>query len=171
MTAAASIPKLFYLLPAVFVLVGGGVAFSALYGQLLRIRAEKWPVTTATILSVDKEVSRGSRRSSVTIKTTYAYEVNGTEYEGKKIHPTYGGSSHFGAHEALKEALEPGRKVQVKYCPKNPAQAFLATAFRSGSLAMLAVGMMFLGAGLGFGCLMWIATNGNYDYASLIRPA
>ncbi|RBP47280.1 uncharacterized protein DUF3592 [Roseimicrobium gellanilyticum] len=167
-----SISKFFYLLPAAFVLMGAGLTLWALHGQWLALRAQKWPITTGTISKVDEKVSQGRRgNSSVKIKTTYSYEVNGTQYEGTKIHPTYGGNSRLKAHDALKEALQPGRRVQVMYCPENPAQAFLATGFRSGSLAPLVVGVLWMTAGLAFGCLLWITKSGNCDFASLIRPA
>jgi hypothetical protein len=167
-----SISKFFYLLPAAFTLMGVGLTIWASHGLWLGLRAQKWPVTTGTITKVDEKVSNGRRgNSSVKIKTAYSYEVNGTQYEGAKIHPAYGGSSHLKAHDALRKALQPGRRVQVSYNPGNPSEAFLATGFRSGSLAPLFVGLLWTAAGFGFGCLFWVTKSGNHDFASLIRPA
>ena len=169
---APAIPKLFFLLPIVFIIVGGTLTVSALYSQFLRRQAERWPVATATITSVREEHSPSRKgRGSWSVRTTYTYMVHGTQYEGTKIHPTYSGAANRGASDALMDALQPGRKVQVRYRPEKPAQAFLATGFVSGSLISVAAGLVFLAFGTLFAVIMWCADYGNVDYASLIRAA
>jgi hypothetical protein len=135
----------------------------------------------------------------VKIKTTYVYEVDGFKHTGNQIHPNYEGSTLKGCQWDLRQALEPGRKVRVQYCPEDPATAFLATGFRSGGLFSLAFGTLFLSFGLSaclyiwitppgynkfslgmaifllsgvlsFGFFVWTA-KGNHDFASLIRPS
>jgi hypothetical protein len=167
-----AIPKLFFLLPAVFVLVGAGLTWSTLHKHLTRLRASSWPTTKATINNVSEEYRRGQKsRGSWKVKTSYTYEVGGTSYEGTIIHPTYESSSMRDVHTTLIDALQPGRTVQVQYCPENPSKAYLATGFHSGSLISVFVSMLFLGMGLAFGGVMWLLNYGNYDIASLIRPA
>jgi hypothetical protein len=165
---APAIPKLFFLIPAFFIIVGAAVTASALYTHFLRLRAERWPVATATITSV-REEPKG--RGAWTVKTTYTYEVQGRQYEGSKIHPTYTASPNHQGHEAFMDALKPGRKVQVQYRPENPAQAFLATSFLSSSLISVAAGLLFLAFGTLSGVIMWCINFGSDDYASLIRAA
>lgn len=103
-------------------------------------------------------------------KVTYEYSAMGKTLTGSKIHPNYVSDWHYDSHVALQKRLEPHAEVRVIYHPKDLSRSYLATGFVSSGLLPLLGGLMFLGAGLAFGAMMFLINHGNHDYSSLISP-
>lgn len=134
-------------------LIGGG----AMYAGLSIVRAGRhvrgWPTVPGTV--IDKQavpsavgsVSTPGRRYRALVR--YAYVVDGRRYEGDKI-LAIGGVT--GTRQAMQQAIDAfGGSVEVRYNPRDPADACLKTvptwwafgAFAGAALCCL-VGLMTL---------------------------
>jgi hypothetical protein len=158
---------LFFVIPfcSIFILVGGAMVISSGRAMVQGIQARRWPHTVGRVLSVENKDSSDSESSSRQIHVRYAYHVEGQSFEGTVIHPTYKVSSFESAHQELQELLRPDQKVRVYYEGYHPDRSTLSTGFYSCSLAGLAGGLLFAGAGLGFMLIFWFGMAGDTGYA------
>ncbi|WP_265593340.1 DUF3592 domain-containing protein [Verrucomicrobium sp. BvORR034] len=165
------VPIVFFALPLVFVIIGGWVSFRALRGQLDALFSSSWSTTSGHILDSSIESKRGRKGAMrYEVKVTYQYSVGGEDFTGTRIHPTYVSDWHQDSHEQLHRRLAPRSVVKVYYRPTSPSQSYLATGFISTGFLPLLFGLIFLGAGLAFGAMMWLIRYGDHDYVRLIGP-
>jgi len=83
----------------------------------------------ATILS-SKVVRHEDREDGDTweVRLRYRYEVNGRQYEGYRLNPSFGGG--FSLEDSARQvvnALPPGKTVTVRYDPLMPSQSALTS--------------------------------------------
>ena len=158
---------LFLIVPfcSIFILVGGWMTYSSVKKIYLGIAAQKWPTVAGQLSEVVSKDTSDSESSSREIQVRYSYAVSGQAYEGKVIHPCYGGSSFEEAHRLLEAKLATGKSVEVFYDPANPSYATLSTGFYSCSLAVVFGGLIFFGAGIGFLGTFWFAIAGKTNFA------
>lgn len=159
---------LFFVIPfcSIFILTGGGIMISAWRKIALGVQARQWPQTTGRLLSVQSKDSSDSESNSREILVRYAYAVDGKEYEGTTVHPSYGSSSFERAHRGLEALLKPARQVSVYYDAARPERSTLSVGFYSSTLALVSGGFLFFSAGVGFLLAFWFALAGNQDFAS-----
>jgi len=150
---------------SLFILIGGWGMVSAGRNIALGIQAQGWSQTTGRVLSVESKDTSDSDCHSREIRVRYLYDVDGREYEGTTIHPTYGSSSFEEAHRGLESVLRPETRVRVYYDDGRPDRSTLSAGFYSSSLAMFFFGFTFFFAGLGFLLIFWFAIAGDWDFA------
>lgn len=151
---------------SIFILIGGGVMIATGRKIVEGYRAANWPQTTGILLAVQSKDTSDSEGRSREIVVRYSYTVDGREYEGATIHPTYGSSSFEEGHRGLEQSLTPGKKVRVYYREAAPERSTLSVGFYSGSLVGVFAGALFVAAGLGFLLVFWYALAGDWNYAS-----
>ena len=156
------IPWFVWLVPAVFVALGGVFAV-----QVVRLRRQaracaRWPVAPGKILAAHRDVQllendddrRGGARGKpydtfFGATVSYAYRVGGRDYRSTRLYvgrPVLSGSPK--AAEAIIAKYPPGATVSVFYNPANPAEAMLEPLnFASANLALIAA-IGFAGPGL-----------------------
>jgi hypothetical protein len=117
------------------------------------IRAEHWPVTDGTIQTskMSSHQSNDSHGSHTTYSAdvTYAYQIGGTNFVGKKI--AIGEMSSSSAYaQGILNRYPVGKKVSVHYSPTNLSEAVVETGVHGGAWICLAVGTVFILVGVMF---------------------
>jgi hypothetical protein len=143
---------------AALIAVGGGIIFLILFavavaGWVKVAAAKRWPVTPGTIVSSEVIEARDSRGGWYTYpRVDYQYVVAGRVYRSNVI--AFGERSlKSGTDAAKQKATEtvrryaPGRVVEVRHSPTNPADSALEIRNPSSMYALLG-GVIFLFAGV-----------------------
>jgi hypothetical protein len=154
----------------VFALCGAAVAAVTIYRIREGIAAARWPTATAVVKSLVVKDEPGSEGGiSRHVEVAYTFMLNGVAYDGTRIHPVFIPFQATDCLTELRDKLAIGKSVRVHYDPSNPARSMLAAGFFSVSLVPLFGGLLFLGAGLGFGFMFYAFAVGHHDYASRIE--
>lgn len=135
-----------------FIVAGGLIAGWTAKGIVEGALAAGWPQTTGTLLVMENElVSRGSEGSEDghEVVVRYAYNVDGREYRGTRVHPAYSASGFNEGHDAVEARLAGKKQVRVYYHAENPAVSTLSVGFYTCTLAAFFGGLAFLSFGLG----------------------
>lgn len=150
---------------SIFIIVGGSMMVFTARKIMVGIQAQHWPQTRGRVISVESKDTSDSESSSREILVKYVYNVSGHDYEGRTIHPVYGGSSFEQAHSGIESLLQSAKEVRVYYDAAQPSRSTLSVGFYSSSLAMLSGGLIFFAAGVGFLLTFWFALAGDWDFA------
>lgn len=108
-----------------------------------------WTPVPATIESVDLVEHRGDDSTTYSVRATYRYVFEGSEYTGARV-GVHGGSDNIGRwHQdrfaELDAARRAGRSVTCFVDPRNPANAVLFPTPRTGLLAFYLVFVVIFG--------------------------
>ena len=137
------------LFPLLFCLSG---LFSLVFGITDVIRGSQstsWPQTPATIVASGIESHSGCKGGTTyEARITYAYDVNGTRYWGKRI--AFG---DYASNDRARAAAITGRypenaRASVAYDPEDPSRAVLETGIRRGAFLPAGIGALFLIVGI-----------------------
>jgi hypothetical protein len=162
---------LFFLL---FLIIGVGLLGGALYNWRAARRTAKWPTVTGRVLDCTLEEDSSGDGTNYLVKLTYAYTVDGRQFEARELSVDYGGSGRRHCHELILTKLRSARTVQVHYDPARPEHAVLSTVvtritvvlFLFGAIwTMMTLGMAALALGGGallFGTMSVIFTLGFF---------
>jgi hypothetical protein len=96
--------------------------------QVWRVQnAKKWPSTEGTIQSADIEVASTYLRGVLSLPVcAFSYRINGEYYSGR-----FSLVPNMGSGEALIQRSV-GRKIRVRYNPRNPSVYFLPDEVMDG---------------------------------------
>jgi hypothetical protein len=111
--------------------------------------SRKWPMTRGTIeTAVVQRVNADSPRYAVAV--SYAYEVGGTRYTGKRVHFGYAASGEEEDFaQARRRKYMAFREVTVRYSPDDPRESTLETeTSRSGLAGTFLGGAVFIAFGV-----------------------
>jgi hypothetical protein len=159
---------------ALFLLVGVLLLVVSARAIWLGCRASSWPHTTATMLDAELKMTESSGEDSSTtweVLVRYEYWVEGSRYEGKRIHPAYLGSSSLRPHAKLHDLLQPPRRVRVYYRAERPEESTLSVGFYSQTLAVFFVGLVFTAFGGGILLNAYSALNPGFIVSVLVLGA
>ncbi len=150
-------------------IVGGWISFRCARSHVERFFVASWPTALGRVTASTIE-SQHRQKGGMTyeVKVVYEYFAEGRTFVGTRIHPTYSADVHYESHQKLLNRLQPSSTVRVYYHPNDLSRSYLASQFISSGLLELIAGLIFLGAGLGFGALMLVVNHGSRDYASFI---
>jgi hypothetical protein len=136
------------------VLIGSGaIAFAiglVVYVTQFRLglhadASKKWPTASGTVTASALEpLPQNKRRYRAAVE--YRYRVDGKEYQANRVF--WGGNEGRQNHMTSVVAAYPvGGRVQVRYDPRNPAEAVLDPTQHTGSrpTVLYAMAMMTLG--------------------------
>lgn len=140
----AFLPVFFF----VFLALGSGMLFLALFKLTAGLRARRWPHTTGRVTGVSGTFTGGEEGGSFEIRIRYAYVVEGHSYEGTTIHPLFGCAARECAHRGIESRLSAGQKVRVYYCRTAPQRSTLSVGFYTHSLFLVFLALFFLCFGL-----------------------
>lgn len=144
-----------WILFAAWAMTGTGLMIALLLFMCRASRARRWPRATGVLLQGPRLRIEGDGESyEVFIK--YRYTVNGVEYVSDRIRmiEISTGFKHH-AHRLLVQVqalVRDGRHIEVRYNPKNPAQAVLIPGFPP----LYGIGIILLGTATIAG-LAWAA--------------
>ena len=134
----------------IVLLVIGGVA--ALGGVVLFVKGAKvrgWPVAPGRITerSVGPSTTTGASRPGRYFepRVRYDYSVEGKAYTGTRISPV---TAAYGEQQARRVADKLPDSVQVRYNPRDPADAYLRAPSRGLAVLALLVGVACMLGGL-----------------------
>lgn len=118
------------LVGVIFLLVGSGV-FVGLSALPLRgwFVAQDWPAVPCTILSSEVLTHSSSDGTTYSIHIRYAYEWEGTHYEGDTYNFFSGSSSGYERKQAVVDQYPAGETRECYLNPADPAEAVLNRAF------------------------------------------
>jgi hypothetical protein len=144
------------------ILVFGGVGVYALYqanrGRKEADESQGWASTIGTIVESRLGQSTNYSGDAPTVSYSpvveYTYSVLGQAYTGERI--TFGMTEASSRSARAKEVLNrypAGEQVTVHYDPNNPSEAVLERRAGGGAAGWI-IGIIFLVAGLCFGCLV-----------------
>jgi len=144
------------------ILVFGGVGVYALYqtnrGRRQADESQGWANTFGSIVESRLDQSTNYSEDGPTVSYSplvrYTYSVIGQPFTGEKI--TFGLTEAHSRSSKAQEVLNRyplGKQVTVYYDPNDPSQAILERR-AGGGVAGWIVGILFLVAGLCFGCLV-----------------
>jgi hypothetical protein len=129
---------------AIVVMVIGGVA--ALGGVVLLVKGARvrgWPVAPGRITErgVGPSTTTGASRPGRYFepRVSYAYSVEGKPYTGTRISPV---TAAYGEQQAKRVAAKLPEAVNVRYNPRDPAEAYLRAPSRGLALFALLVGVL-----------------------------
>jgi hypothetical protein len=156
------IPWFVWIVPAIFVLLGGAFALVAVSTRRQGRICAQWPVAAGRILQSHEVVrlveveddrhDRGPRHRDEEFfgaNLSYTYEVDGREYRSTRIYPgrpVLDGNPKSAA--AIIAKYPAGALVSVFYNPANPAQAVLEPLNSIYAKVALLAGAGFGGLGL-----------------------
>lgn len=146
-------------------LVGAGIALSAIRGILKARSIDDWPTVDAQVTQCDFKAHADSEGTSYQVVVKYSYSVLGREYSNNKIHPSYSASS-FEGHRPLYERLKKCSVVKARYNDLDPAESYIVTGNFTSALALLFGGLLFFSVGLFFLLIFHFALAGDSNYAS-----
>lgn len=104
-------------------------------------REQSWPVVPGKILEAkisDESGTSGSKLFAPDVR--YAYQVNGSQFEGHRITEIRHFTDESGAVEELSK-YPAGAKVQVYYDPSNPRDSLLEPFNSSAGAGLIAMGV------------------------------
>jgi hypothetical protein len=120
---------LVFALPLTAFMVAADI--SAVSNVMLQVKSESWPPVTGTITQ-SETVRRGSNKgTSVHLKLTYTYSVDGQSYEGHSLRFT---SFSWGDPEALAKHYSLGATFPVYVRPGQPSEAVLEKGLGNSDL-------------------------------------
>lgn len=145
--------KFAYILFAIFVLVGLGIAVYGLTVLYHARRTAAWPGTPGVVTR--SEVVRGDDSYSAAL--AYSYTVDGVAYEGTSIAsgPEITSSTEDHARRRV-DRYPVGSAVTVYYDPAAPATAVLEPGLLKRSFVPLVFGLFFATFGGWFWLLWWL---------------
>ncbi len=126
-----------------FVAIGLGLLAFGLNALRLSQAAAAWPTTPGLVTSSRFEVDSDSDGTTYKVKLTYAYNVNGRDYEGERIAFGYAGSSSEKFHRDIHRAIRQGVQVAVRYDPNNPSRAVLSHGVNQSIIFVLMFGLVW----------------------------
>lgn len=139
------IGAVFTLMPAIFLAVGGGMAWSQhrriATGQPVEALVERAEV-------IAQSGSGRNRRTNYVPSITYRYSVQGREYVSDTVLPLSFSSSNRSWASAIVARYQPGAKATAYYDPANPAEAFLLREYSFFPYIFTVFPGLFLGLGL-----------------------
>lgn len=133
--------------PPYFWMIVFCVALSALllFYPLLSLararRAARWPAVPATLLEARAVPLPGRATGGWCLTVRYAYDVNGTRYEGRRLAFGYVPGSDRPVVDALVQRLEGARALHVRADPRNPARATLSAGVPQSVWFVLTLGV------------------------------
>ena len=128
-------------------------------------QALKWPYTIGTVMSSHLQEGLGDDGDLLEVSVRYRYCINGQEYEGITIHPSYCSSNSTETHKKLVARLRPNCQVRVFYQPDNPANATLCQGMFFHSYMYLLFGVSFVLILLFFPLTFFFFIFGSDSYA------
>lgn len=135
---------------AIVVMVIGGVAM--LGGVILLVKGARvrgWPVAPGRITerSVGPSTTTGASRPGRYFepRVRYDYRVEATPYTGTRISPV---TAAYGEPQARRIVDKLPEAVQVRYNPRDPAEAYLRAPSRGLALLALLAGVLGVLGGL-----------------------
>jgi len=145
----------FTILILSLVLVLSGLLLSLICVALIRadLRARKWPIVEGQITAsrTEREATGWDRDHHMTHtwvpEIRYAYEVGGTQFQGRRIGNSIYSSSWRGAAKRVAHRYPSGTAVLVHYNPADPSEAVLVT-FTLSNVVGLAISLILFAAGL-----------------------
>jgi Protein of unknown function (DUF3592) len=138
-----------------FLVVGGAMAYWVVTESWQGFATERWSQTQGVIKSMDVEHSSSRSGPQFSIHVTYAYAVNGKQYENTRIsfpEKQYSGDKTF--ERQIGDNYRPGTRPTVYYNPADPNQACLTKGPSYLSTTIMgSMAAVFLVAGSI--CLVW----------------
>lgn len=130
-----------WLIGLVVVLLGVDIYLVVwLLRSWLHARAsQQWRTTPGRIVSATRKELRGRPPQYLT-RVSYAYAVDGREYQGDAIRFADQGSFNDAEAQAILDRYKPGTEVTVHYDPARPARAVLEP-FLDGKSFLLGIGL------------------------------
>lgn len=135
----------FTLMPAIFLAVGGGMAWSQ-HRRIATGQPVEALVERAEVLA--QSGSGRNRRTNYVPSITYRYSVQGREYVSSNTLPLSFSSSNQSWASAIVARYAPGTKATAYYDPANPAEAFLIREYSFFPYIFTVFPGLFLGLGL-----------------------
>jgi hypothetical protein len=140
----------------VFWLVAGGVDLFGVGLVTLAVlkwneagTVETWPTSSGTILSseIQSGSSGGSSRPAMfSPEVRYSFEANGVRYEGNRVSPgTIASSSDRSDAQEVVAKYPTGQKVEVRYNPDDPSEAYLEAGAGPLPAILLSIGLVAIG--------------------------
>ena len=123
--------------------------------------SKRWPVAQGSVVSTRARLQSSSTGNSspssysYAFEVTYAYEVDGEQYEGDRFSLGEGSTAsrafpeRSDAQVAASRDYPTGSEVDVYYDPENPASAVLKPGANWGTYMPLVLGTVFLCSGVG----------------------
>jgi len=146
----------------VFFLVGFGLLGYGLFQMKQSSAAGSWPTTRGTIVSCSLSDETDSDGDTMyVVKIEYSYSVRGADYTGDRLAFGYGGDSSRKAHDAILAKLQSAEHVDVRYDPREPANAVLSFGVHRSIRTTLVFAITWLAFVTGFALILWTASRGD----------
>jgi hypothetical protein len=144
---------------ALFVAGMGSWVFAAgVRAAVLGALSRRWPAVRGRVR--ESRVDETSRGASLVVR--YDYEVASVAHTGNNLGFASPGSRWIRTQErnevrdAAERQYSADREVDVFYWPARPSVSVLQPGFHQGSVALLAVGSLWLGVGVAIGALLFL---------------
>ena len=123
--------------------------------------AESWPTVQGRIISSDFETSTDSDGDTTyRANISYEYDVMGRRLTSDRVAFGYSGSSSYGFHKEIHDALPAGATVAVRYDPSKPERAALSYGLNQSILFLLIFGAVWTFFTVGMIAMFWISEQG-----------
>jgi hypothetical protein len=109
--------------------------------------ANKWPTIEAKVLSCDWVVSPGAEGDVGNYEIQFAFDLDGTSYDGGFSLPGYGTERLF----------IDGDTIQIQYNPRDPNESLYSDAWSKGESVLLSV--LFVCFVCLFFLIRWVVTG------------
>lgn len=145
------------LLGIPFALVGTFTGYLAIAMLFQSLNMQSWDRIPMQIESAELVSSGGKSDGTLSVKSTYTYQVNGQSYQGSKVSLSHGsdniGSFHKDRHRELKTYFNSGDPFLGYVNPNDPGDAILFPQVRWGMIAFY-MAFLFIFGGVGYGMLV-----------------
>lgn len=133
-----------------FLIIGISITGVGLFHVWKQFSTRKWQYTYGELLKTDivysPRIVDGQEVDAYLPTVRYAYEVNGTSYEGYKLR--YGGTGHHTHRQQAEYVLERFNKIdklKVYFDPENPEESVLIRdAVSRGAIGYLVIGGLLI---------------------------
>lgn len=153
-----------------FAAVGTWAAYTVVSTLFMTLLMQSWPTTAGQIVSLEF-VGNLEGSSSGYVKATYAYDVAGTQFEGKRVSLYTAdnvGTFHRDNYHFLKGKFDYKQSIPVHYNSNDPNDSILFPVFRWESLGLLGIFALVFGM-VGWGLIVgsWSLLRRSRERAKL----